>query len=295
VKRLALGAVLVVALAACGGNSSTGSPGASASSAHPSDVAPSDQASAEASQAASPTASEATGIQVGSLATVVTNDLRVRSKPSVGSDSVKYKPLLDKGRLVYVAEGPKKGSGYTWYRVQPVGRDADDDPLPFGWVAAADKDGTPWLGEAPPCPGTPGDFASLAHTNGLMALACYGGKKLTFPARLLFIGDTCPTDIEWRVKPDWFNVDCPSLALLDPDTDELITPAFHPQSGARALGSGTQDPDPIPVTVTGLFDHPAAKTCKGVPAKPSSKVPSRAEIILGCRTTFAVTAIEPRR
>ncbi len=53
------------------------------------------------------------------------------------------------------------GSGYDWYRIDPFGEFDPDvrlhpDPPPEGWVAAASKDGDPWIEDANlPCPPTP--------------------------------------------------------------------------------------------------------------------------------------------
>jgi hypothetical protein len=45
------------------------------------------------------------------------------------------------------------------------------------------------------------------------------------------------------------------------------------------------------VRITGQFDYPAARTCRGV--RQDSDPPSPAEIILGCRKTFVITKVEP--
>jgi hypothetical protein len=64
----------------------------------------------------------------------------------VGSDSVRFAPLLHEGTLMRVTDGPRAGSGYWWYEII-----FEDDTVlrggrKTGWVAAADHDGTPWLG-----------------------------------------------------------------------------------------------------------------------------------------------------
>ena len=78
-------------------------------------------------------------------ARVVTDDLRVRSKPGVSDDSKKLEPLLQDGVLLVVLDGPVQASGYDWYQVQPTLTSDTAGPYPFGWVAAADKDGEPWI------------------------------------------------------------------------------------------------------------------------------------------------------
>ena len=89
-------------------------------------------------------------------ARVVTDDLRVRSKPGVSKDSTKLEPLLQDGVQVVVLDGPVQASGYDWYLVQPTIPSDTAEQYPFGWVAAAGKDGEPWIEsktvECPPLP-----------------------------------------------------------------------------------------------------------------------------------------------
>lgn len=100
-------------------------------------------------------------LAAGDWTVVLVDGLRVRSKPSVEPDSVKYSPLLRKGMALTVLDGPVYGSGYWWYRVS-VGMDTPcsweeqaagvcflgftNAPTADGWVAAADHNGTPWIG-----------------------------------------------------------------------------------------------------------------------------------------------------
>jgi len=287
---------LIVVVAACGGGPASGSPSASASagasSGQPSEAAPSQGAS----PAASAPAQGGADFAVDGLATVVTNDLRVRSKPSVASDSVKFKPTLDKGRVVFVQGGPSKGSGYTWYRVLPLRQDNDKSDMPFGYVAAGDKNGTPWLGAGPPCPGLPGDYDSFVRNNGLTALACFKGQQIKFPARLEAPEATCGIDIGWTVQPDWLGSTCPQPAVLvaDTDTTDSFLPIIDPKVDLKRFKPGVDEPDWVPVVITGRYDHPDAKQCKGVSTDHSTKVPlGRAQIVLGCRATFVITAIDP--
>ncbi len=96
---------------------------------------------------AAPSPSATPTLAQGSLAVTVVDRLRVRSQPRVSDDSVKYEPLLPAGTQLTVIEGPVEASGYAWYHVAPVavtltGGVAD------GWVAMADRDGTPWIAPA---------------------------------------------------------------------------------------------------------------------------------------------------
>ncbi len=86
----------------------------------------------------------------GTVVVTVSDNLVVRSQPWVGADefgddSEMYEPWLPLGTELLVLGGPEVGSGYAWYRVAPVSFAGLDGPG-FGWVAAAGKDGEPWIG-----------------------------------------------------------------------------------------------------------------------------------------------------
>ncbi len=66
----------------------------------------------------------------GSVAITVASDVRMRSKPEVGSTSEPYSPTLPKGAELFVVGGPVRESGYDWYEVLPL-----NSGLPTrGWV-----------------------------------------------------------------------------------------------------------------------------------------------------------------
>lgn len=77
----------------------------------------------------------------------VTDDLVMRSSPSVGQESVIYDIRLQPGDELRVLDGPREGSGYEWYYGE-----VDDPSAPggtrTGWVAAASREGEPWLAAA---------------------------------------------------------------------------------------------------------------------------------------------------
>ncbi|MBA2634423.1 MAG: hypothetical protein H0U86_15725 [Chloroflexi bacterium] len=74
----------------------------------------------------------------------VSDELRVRSQPRVSEDSIKYDPVLPLGTELLVLDGPVIGSGYTWYKVDPVAFAGLTGPG-YGWVAMAGKDGEQWI------------------------------------------------------------------------------------------------------------------------------------------------------
>lgn len=77
----------------------------------------------------------------GSVVETASDRLRVRSQPRVSDDSIMYEPVLPLGTKLFIRGGPVIDSGYVWYDVATV----SFDPWMAGWVAAADKDGEPWL------------------------------------------------------------------------------------------------------------------------------------------------------
>lgn len=138
---VALGIVIVLIASGCGQSIPSRSPGApSASAAGPGSSA------GPSVQPASPS-SAAEVLELHSVAVTVSDRLRVRSEPRVSDDSIKYEPVLPLGTALFVLDGPVAASGYQWYKVAPVSFAGLDGPG-FGWVAMADKDGTPWIARA---------------------------------------------------------------------------------------------------------------------------------------------------
>jgi len=84
---------------------------------------------------------------LGRVVVTVSDHLVVRSEPWVGADSTMYKPRLPLGTELTVLEGPVADSGYLWYMVAPISFEGLDGPG-YGWVAAAGKDGEPWIAPA---------------------------------------------------------------------------------------------------------------------------------------------------
>lgn len=309
-RRTRFGVMLLVGVVAACGQAAISSPAGStvvpaSPSASTSAVSASPSATPEPTASASPTltasptpAASAAPVKVGRIATVVTNDLRVRTKPSVSADSLKLTPLLDNGREVYVVKGPKAGSGYQWYEVQPIRRPGEETAMPFGWIAAADKDGEQWVdGGRFDCPKAPATWRALQDLPPLVGAACFSRKKLSFPARLEQPEATCGVDIGWTIEPDWLASTCPQPKFLIADTKstESFFPVLDPGLKTGSLDPGVDEPDWIDVTVTGHFDDKAATTCKGKSTEAGTKVPiGRDEIITSCRGQFVITSIKPR-
>jgi hypothetical protein len=296
-------------LAGCGPSGSSivsASPSQSSAPANPSPKSappsPSPMLSTAPSLSPSPSPSPSAPVEkitVGSLATVVTNDLRVRSRPEVSDISKKLEPLLQHGKHLFVVKGPVAGSGYRWYEVQPLGGAQTFPRLPFGWVAVADKTGEPWInGGGFVCPATPKTFASFVVLEPLAWVACFGRKSMTFPARLADPEATCGVDPGWTITPEWLASTCPQpeFIVFDPKTNETsFYSVIDPGLDTSAFRPGPETKDWIAVNLTGHFDDKAAPTCKGISTEPSVAVEmGRDEIITSCRATFVITGIKRR-
>jgi len=254
------------------------------------------------SPSASPSEPASGQLALESVAEVVTDDLRVRSAPGVSDTSIILEPLLSRGKMLYVVDGPVGDSGYEWYEVltfdvdlTPPGATIDEDIVEDGWVAAADKNGEPWIqAAAPDCQPTPTVVTDLVAMDGVTALACFGGMPLTLAARIL----DCESSPELRdamwcgadtggasFQPEWFDRGFMFLVPEEGAFDQDSMLELH----ADPLGT-YPDPLPIgvPVNVTGQFNHPAASACT-VYHYFKSDTPS-----VHCRAQFAVTAVATR-
>jgi hypothetical protein len=240
------------------------------------------------------------------VAEVVTDDLRVRTSPGVSDSSVMLEPLLGRGTMLYVVEGPVEATGYGWYRVQLFGRaltepgdDVDQQEIEQGWVAGADKNGEVWVDVAdPPCPPAPASLDDLVDDTGMQAIdgvtavACFGGVPISFEARVFDCRESpalegvpaCEMDTgSPSFQPDWFDRTLRFLAPVEGDLEERSLHEMH----ADPDGSY---PEPMvfgePVLVTGQFNHPAASDCTVYHYFQDDQPTAY------CRTVFAVTRIE---
>ena len=281
-SRLALGVLLVIGMAACGGGTPT--PSASTITASPSLTA---DASAVASEVAStapsaaPASAAATApaepvvIQTDRLIEVIVSDLIVRSAPGVDpAASTILAGRLTTADRAYVVAGPVDADGYAWYQVGPLLR-ADDSRAPFGWIAAASREGEAWVRHIePPCPAAI-ELAGVLDLQPLERLACYGDQSLTLSASQ----GTCGAGGgPWVWEPSWLGL-IGGCALAIDDTNALV----------MRVPPGVPGPDgSVPLTVTGHFDDPAASGCTVTTADPAFPAPGPDEAVLICRTEFVV-------
>jgi hypothetical protein len=121
-------------------------------------------------------------LRVDGFARVVADDLVIRSDPFAGPGSDILEPHLSAGQRLFIVAGPVAGSGYDWYQMQSMPSD-DQSPRPFGWVAAASRDGVPWIeGLDVACPGGAPNIAVLVTLAPEERRACYGDGAHTFAA-----------------------------------------------------------------------------------------------------------------
>lgn len=247
-----------------------------------------------------------TGIKPGDSVETLVGDVRVRSKPRV-TDSVKYEPLLPAGTNLYVLDGPVWGSGYQWFWVAQL----SSTELPSGWVAAAGRDGEPWLGPGNyDCPPVPDDFKSLLALPRGVGAACFSRVPITFRARLFERNGDVDPGSDW-IAPDWLWAIGHGPYILDPSAVRLYSndgpDAYHVEGIEFLRDPEGQFPAKLPVgrylggddwsvphvvQVTGMFDHPAAQTCHWESYDENPEVARPLDPAVGeCRLEFAVTRI----
>ena len=230
----------------------------------------------------------------------VADQIRVRSEPGLGDESIKYEPLLPRGTLLYAFDGPVYESGYEWYEVAPLSVELASPacgPLPqgacgrisSGWVARSGHNGEPWLapGEAD-CPPAPDDVDGLVAATRGARLACFSRIPITVLARLI----PCNCDVDGGgFDPSWFGVDDQPDLLLDPS--EAQPSQNYERWLILVLDPAGRRPALLPlgeiVEVTGMFDHPEAQGClyQGVPTETAGPpTPTSA-----CRFMFVTTSI----
>ena len=231
-----------------------------------------------------------------SIATIVTDDLRVRSKPGVSDDSELLEPLLDRGREVLVVDGPVEASGYTWYLVATLGH-RDDHGLPVGWVAIADKNGETWVQPRDAeCPEKPTTFARMSELEPLIALACFGDEEIEFTARAMEPEATCGVDVGWTIQPDWLGSTCrhPEFILTGEGASRDMDTITEPGTELGDIDPGVTPEDAVDVVVRGHFDHEASGSCQVDVYIAESGDPgvTPEEAVIICRSQFVITSME---
>lgn len=204
-----------------------------------------------------PTDSSPDAPEPDSLAQVATTDLVMRNAPEVSNASVIYPGRLTIGDRLYLVDGPVVADGYDWYLAEPILTQIGSEGLRFGWVAAADRTGEPWI--AP----VEGDCPTAATVETLHALAsalrlyCFGGTPLVIEGDV-----TCP-DLGAPIptaSPAWLTWDGCYLNPRGAPPYEPLSPGPHvgiaihyPPGAERATGR---------LLVTAHFNDRAASECR---------------------------------
>jgi hypothetical protein len=281
-RTLLLVVVLLAGCAACQGPSpTTGVTGS------PPPTATSSATEPTASPSPSPAAVD---LAKDSIAKVLVDKVVVFDKPPTSTENQPTEDSLSTGDLVYVVDGPVEASGSQWYEVAQV------RCCFFGWVQAAGPDG-PWLGSATlDCPSTPlgaADMAAIDIGSPSVGLLCFGDRPLTLTARIAAHEATCGVSPGWTTDPAWLGP-CEPHDYLTGLKGSVMSSYFDavlaPNVSAKGLHYGIEPKDWLRVRITGQFDFPAARTCRGV--KQDSEPPPPASVILGCRSMFVITSIQ---
>ena len=279
----------------------TASPSAEASAAGP-------ESSATSRPAPDPSESPATdrAFAIGDWVVTDADGLNLRARPGSNADSQGRLPL---GSTGIIAGGPEEQDGYAWYAIGapglPWGSGCATDPDPtllvcpawFGWVAAGDLQGNPWLRRAdPPCPAAPTTASEFASTQPGLLYACFRNAALTLRAHVGPVPPYLECNLPYSVAPAWLFV-CGRIPLqtsaTDAPDDPLLMAGVHPSLGECDFGGRTPSSCPFAalagddVELTGHFDDPAAEDCigEGVPNLDPVRV------VHDCRMTWVITAV----
>jgi hypothetical protein len=217
---------------------------------------------------------------------VVDGGLRVRSQPTVAADSIKYEPLLRRGDALFIAGGPIEADGYEWYLVQsfPGGVGPGAERGPFGWVAAAGRDGETWIDhvKGQPCPSIPDEAGDLSVLPKELALHCFGRSELAFELDAL-IGRAAPSDTT-RIEPEWLSAGY--YALSGDSCGPCGLPIAADPSSSVELPEQAEGR----WAFSGHLDDPIAASCRPTTAL-GPGAPSTDLTVHRCRTTLVLTSL----
>lgn len=219
------------------------------------------------------------GLVHDAMAEVVVDGVRVRGMPSTADESVKFDRLLGRGDLFFVVDGPVQGNGYDWYLGQSLIGGTETGP--FGWVAAASRDGEPWIDDATvsTCPVVPDDANRFGVMPVELLVHCFGRTELSFE---LSANVYCLEEEARQVDPAWLGSGCSMLS------GDACGTCGLPIATDPALGVTIPDQEAATWSFRGHFDDPAAATCHApIPAQLDTPVPEYVAHL--CRMTFALT------
>lgn len=283
--------------------SATPQPTASASpSASIPPASPSPQPSPSATAEPSPTLQPG-NLAVDGVARVMVDELTLRAEPGLDGERL---GSLAADYTGFIADGPVVADGYSWYQlsafglppstgcVGPIKTAPFSCPQWFGWAAAGDLDGTPWLeGASLVCPESPMNMETLAVARGpYERLACNPDGSLTvrgwWPDLPEGLGGACPGldhPSGWlycqNINYDWLLIDDTQhdggvglKVNFDPDGDVTM-----PERGQW-------------IEIVGHFDDPAAQGCDEAAAM-ADDTDDPDQIVLACRAELVVESARP--
>lgn len=233
------------------------------------------------------------------FATVVADRVNVRVGPSTGAavmtlaiaDCPDPCAPLQVGQgtpypELYLLDGPVQADGFDWYLAATAPEDAIF-PEYIGWVAAGDASGAWLVLHAPDCPQAPIELTDITYAglSRFKAIACFGRQPLTvrgwyveLPADAEVNGD-CSAEPAWLVCGFGYHMLRPQPSGYYGDANGLPM-KVDPSSSVLMPARGQW------VSVTGMFDHPAAQSC-------GTDALDQVAFRLQCRMEFVVSEAHP--
>ena len=291
-------AVLIVA---CSPGAPASDSDPAASSVPPASETPRVQTTAAASVNASsgPDSSKTATASLGPdvIAEVVTTDLVMRTGPAVSPESVIYPGRLGPGDRLYLVDGPVPADGFEWYLASPYEArvndqgDASQGWVRFGWVAAADKTGEPWIVPVEADCSADATVDTLADLPPELRLACFGDEPISLEGNVTCPDFGVPTPTP---EPAWLTWGgCLMVPPDAPPYDQLGGPqrviAIHyPPDAERLTGA---------LRISGHFDDARSAECKFFVPTEEGDVYTQdlyhREQTLRCRASLVVDLAEP--
>jgi hypothetical protein len=279
-------------------------------------VSPTPSPSASAVESATPSATASTtpaaspspavsAIVIDGLAKSTVDGLTVRATPGTAGAQL---GTIDTGQLGFVVAGPVSADGYAWYQLAaaqpqpnagctfPIQTNPFNCPAWFGWVAAGQPGGQPWLeATSLPCPASPmnaevliNEPTPLGYRTALERLACYGSSSIRvrgwFPKipNDAGLGGACgpASPVSWLVCQ---NINYNGLVASESAgfSSAWLKVTINPATGVTMPARGQW------VEVVGHFDDPAARNCT-----PTTGQSSFGDV-LTCRGEFVAESVTP--
>jgi hypothetical protein len=219
------------------------------------------------------------------VARVITTDLVVRSAPGTGDASEIYPQRLAVPTLLFILDGPVAADGYDWYQVAPFEEFFSDTPPEWprpGWVAAASREGEPWI--APWAGDCPDPTLDAMHGRPyVLLLACFSDQTLTVKGTFTgcFVSD--PT----VVSPVWLAHTGCALVPFGWEPEGVFSGGLVFRFNGDV---GVPQRAGVAIRVVGHFDDAAARTCREE-TQPGDEATPPELVILGCRAQFVVTDV----